>query len=465
MQADVDLPVFWCAAYTCLASVDPNLFYKLLESVCRRWPQFKTQEYQLDALFTTGNLFDLPFTSIPILLHDRSCYKSYTSAWASWCKSVIKLVPDLPAGNDESATRDLLGVAAGLLARVEWLTAWMQSQTSIASSVHKSVCISSTGQAAGASPSTLLLLLLVNLSRAVAVVIERLQSADFLQLIVPHVSRACMFLSESTATSYSCSTPSPSSSSNSSSHHTSPLPFTGLPSPTPSSPTKNSFSGSLLQTAVCVGSLLLTVLAEWHNAADAARQAAGAVHGLSAPQPRSATTAGKRPGAAVAGRPALQVAGSTGHDVPRWLSKLPQECLPGAVVYQLQHMSLRWVPKVLEACVYTATEPGEGMRCEGACQQQLQEGGLGTSVLCSSCIEGLCRQYLEDVMQVINTLLDEVPLPLGCNNPACVNLEGKSEAAASHRACNGCKVACYCSIACQKAHWKRHKAVCQCLQQ
>ena len=341
----------------------------------------------------------------------------------------------------------------------------MKSQTSIANKAHKPACTSSRG-AAGASPNSLQLLLLVDVSRAVAMVTERLQSAALLPGTVPQGGRAKMSVSDSTATSQSCSTPSPGSSSSSegSSKHIPPLPFTGFTSsPSATATDENTSTSSLLQTAVSVGMQLMIVLAEWHekvtDAADAAKQAAGPFNGLSAPQPLSAVA-----GAAAAGRPVLQVAGSTGCEVPRWLSKLSQQGLPGTVAGQLQLMSFRWMPELLKACLSKAAEPGEEVRCGGACQQQLQQG-LGASILCPSCREGLCRQYLGDMMQVINTLLDEVPLPLGCSNPACVNLEGESEAAASHRACNGCKVACYCSTACQKAHRKRHKAVCQCLQE
>ena len=446
------------------------MFYKLLESVCRRSPQFKTQADQLDALFTTGDLFDLPFSSVPVLLRDRSFYKSYTSACASWCKSVVKVLSDLPADNSDSATRILDGVAAALLGRVQWLSAWIEFETSIASEVHDSACTSSRGQAAGATPTSfsnsggLQLLLLVDLSPAVAAVIERLKSAALLPETVPDEGRAYTCVNDTT--SHSCSTQSPKSSSSSSksSQRNPPLASTGLTSSPPAAATKEDFPTSPLQQAVNVGLRLVAILEDWHekvaNAADAAKQAADAFKDLPAP----AVAPGKQPEAAAASRPVLHVAGSTGCEVPRWLAKLPQQGLPGALAEQLQRMDSEWPVEVLEACLSEATEQGEGMRCESACQQQLQQV-LGTPVACASCMEGVRRRCLGDVLQLINTLLDEVPLPLGCNNPACVNLEGDSEAAASHRACNGCKVACYCSTKCQKAHWKRHKSVCQRLQQ
>jgi hypothetical protein len=59
---------------------------------------------------------------------------------------------------------------------------------------------------------------------------------------------------------------------------------------------------------------------------------------------------------------------------------------------------------------------------------------------------GLCR-----------ALAAAAPLPVGCNNPSCGNTEGAGEAAAASKACIGCR----CSVACQRADWKRHKGACR----
>jgi hypothetical protein len=51
-----------------------------------------------------------------------------------------------------------------------------------------------------------------------------------------------------------------------------------------------------------------------------------------------------------------------------------------------------------------------------------------------------------------------------CNNPACVNLQGSSEAAllGPGSRCSGCKVARFCSKECSMAAWKAgQKAVCK----
>ena len=53
-----------------------------------------------------------------------------------------------------------------------------------------------------------------------------------------------------------------------------------------------------------------------------------------------------------------------------------------------------------------------------------------------------------------------------CNNPCCTSMAGLSElATVSGRSCicGGCRVARYCSRACQRASWKQHKPVCAAL--
>jgi hypothetical protein len=58
----------------------------------------------------------------------------------------------------------------------------------------------------------------------------------------------------------------------------------------------------------------------------------------------------------------------------------------------------------------------------------------------------------------------QFPAAALCCNPACVNLQGSSEAAllGPGSRCSGCKVARFCSKECSMAAWKAgHKAVCK----
>jgi hypothetical protein len=64
---------------------------------------------------------------------------------------------------------------------------------------------------------------------------------------------------------------------------------------------------------------------------------------------------------------------------------------------------------------------------------------------------GLCR-----------ALAAAAALPIACNNPSCGNIDGVSEAAAASKVCSGCRCR-YCSVACQRADWQRHKGACRCM--
>jgi hypothetical protein len=53
-----------------------------------------------------------------------------------------------------------------------------------------------------------------------------------------------------------------------------------------------------------------------------------------------------------------------------------------------------------------------------------------------------------------------------CNNPACSNVCGPSEAllvGSRSCVCAGCRTARYCGRACQRAAWRQHRPVCKAL--
>jgi hypothetical protein len=78
----------------------------------------------------------------------------------------------------------------------------------------------------------------------------------------------------------------------------------------------------------------------------------------------------------------------------------------------------------------------------------------------------------EAVMQLVQQLcalgaaLSAQAISSACNNPACSNISGPSEAAlvkGSSSTCGGCRVARYCCKTCRNQHWKQHKPVCKAL--
>ena len=119
--------------------------------------------------------------------------------------------------------------------------------------------------------------------------------------------------------------------------------------------------------------------------------------------------------------------------VPSRIAKLPQHGLPSAVVSQLDFINSSWPHKVLSG------------------EQQLAG-------------EQEVEELLQDLLLLGELLVEQVPSPIGCNNPGCGDLRGLSELTASCKTCTGCGVVKYCSRACQVGHWKVHKDMCKRLQ-
>jgi hypothetical protein len=69
------------------------------------------------------------------------------------------------------------------------------------------------------------------------------------------------------------------------------------------------------------------------------------------------------------------------------------------------------------------------------------------------------------VVEALAALAQQVggalPLPLARNNPACAGAVGGGRVGEALRRCVGCQVAAYDCVACQRAHWRVHKAVCR----
>jgi hypothetical protein len=114
----------------------------------------------------------------------------------------------------------------------------------------------------------------------------------------------------------------------------------------------------------------------------------------------------------------------------------------------LQQFSPDWAAAV-EA--FTKTWPG----CWGQVEDMFRLIVAGT-------IPGVEELPLlfDDAFQLVKELVDAAPLPVVCTNPGCESLAGLSEAAAACKACSRCMCR-YCSVAFQRADWKRHKPACK----
>jgi hypothetical protein len=77
----------------------------------------------------------------------------------------------------------------------------------------------------------------------------------------------------------------------------------------------------------------------------------------------------------------------------------------------------------------------------------------------SGSIDAELERSLILFVQLMRTLAAVAPLPV-CNNPSCESLAGVSAAAAACQVCAGCRCR-YCSVACQRADWLRHKRACR----
>jgi hypothetical protein len=111
---------------------------------------------------------------------------------------------------------------------------------------------------------------------------------------------------------------------------------------------------------------------------------------------------------------------------------------------RLQQCSRQWAAAV---AAYGANQPN---------WQGVEEGTLPST---GAAAEQHSQQYAEAV-GLCRALAAAAPLPVVCNNPSCGNMDGVSEAAAASKRCSVCHCR-YCSVACQKADWKRHKIACR----
>jgi hypothetical protein len=92
--------------------------------------------------------------------------------------------------------------------------------------------------------------------------------------------------------------------------------------------------------------------------------------------------------------------------------------------------------------------------------QQNWEGFNARAMCTTAAAAEQHSQLYAEAIDLCRALVAAAPLPVVCNNPVCENTEGVSEAAAACKACAGCRCR-YCSVACQRADWIRHKGACR----
>jgi hypothetical protein len=118
-------------------------------------------------------------------------------------------------------------------------------------------------------------------------------------------------------------------------------------------------------------------------------------------------------------------------------------------------VSFGYQPQGMQQQLAGASEALESL-CKDWPTAEPFDGG-GTAAL----LEGIQLQ-----LQTAGRVLACFAVPHACNNPACSNVSGPSEAqlvGGRSCICAGCRIARYCGRACQRAMWRQHKPVCKAL--
>lgn len=95
-----------------------------------------------------------------------------------------------------------------------------------------------------------------------------------------------------------------------------------------------------------------------------------------------------------------------------------------------------------------------------------QADGSNSAVVLPGPMRQELLQLFSDSHTMLRGVMDDVPLPVGCNNPSCLRMEAVAEATLSiNKRCSQCLAAHYCCKDCQVQHWPAHKTACKRLRQ